>query len=590
MTDAHIVFAVLVLSLFGFVWGKYRYDFVALAALIVLALLGIVPEDRIFAGFAHPAVITVAAVLVLSRGLANAGVVDALAGLLSKVGHRPTIQVFALTSIVAAASAFMNNVGALALLLPVAIRMSERSNQPPSILLMPLAFGSLLGGLITLIGTPPNLIISAYREVSVPGVPGYGMFDFSLVGLAACGAGILFISLIGWRLVPRREASGGASRFRVGDYLTEVRVPLDSEFARKPLMDIKPLRETGAVVAAIVRDGHRITAPSPSEIIVGGDVLVLEGEAESIREAVARSKFALVGSKNLGEKDLVSEDVDIAETVVMPSSFLLGRTAEGANLRKLHGVNLLAVARQGRRLKSRLSQIVFQSGDVLLMQGRRAQMPETMRVLGLLPLLSREITVGRPRRLILGVGLFAAAIAVATIGIMPTALAFAAAALLMHLGKMLPLHEAYRSIELPVIVLLAAMIPVGEALETAGGAKMIADSLIVFGQDLSIPMLVVAVLVVAGLITEVVNNAAAALLMAPIAVSLANGVGAPPDLLLMTVAVGSSAAFLTPIGHQSNMLVMGPGGYRFGDFWRMGLPLSVVVYAVAVPVLLWRWG
>lgn len=590
MEDYHIVYGVLVLALAGFLWGKYRYELVALGALTALAAAGIVPADRVFSGFAHPAVITVAAVLVLSRGLANAGVVDALSAVLRRAGSRPTVQVFCLTSMVALASAFMNNVGALALLLPVALKMSADTKQPPSRLLMPLAFGSLLGGLLTLIGTPPNLIISSFRDASVQGSGGFGMFDFAPVGVAACGAGILFLSLIGWRLVPRREASSGASRLSVGEYLTEVRVPLESKHGRKPLSGIKPLRESGVVVVAIVRDGHRITAPAPGEVVVGGDVLVLEGEAESISDAAAKSQFELVGSKQLSEKDLVSEDIGIMETVVMPGSSLIGRTAIGANLRRLHDINLLAVARQGRRLRQRLGQIRFESGDVLLLQGRRDRMADTCGVLGLVPLQGRDLKVGKPPRLLLGVALFGGAILLATFGVASTALAFTVAALVMHVAGLLPVQEAYRAVDLPVIILLAAMMPVGEALETTGGAQEIANGLLVLGDGLSAPLLVLLVLLVAGLVTEVVNNAAAALLMAPIAVSLAQGSGVPPDLLLMTVAVGSSAAFLTPIGHQANMLVMGPGGYRFGDYWRVGLPLSAVVMAAATPVLLWKWG
>jgi len=344
------------------------------------------------------------------------------------------------------------------------------------------------------------------------------------------------------------------------------------------------------LVLAVVRSNRRITAPSPFITLQDKDVLVLEGEAEAIRQAVAATKLELVGSKNLGTKDITSQEVDVSEVIVTPSSLVIGRSAAGLNLRRLHGLNLLAVARQGRRLRRRLAEVRFQAGDVMLVQASSRTLPDALAALGLLPLADRGVTAPRPQKLLAGLGLFGIALALAATGVLPPEVSFVLCAGVMHLLRLLPLHQAYRAIDLPVVVLLAAMIPVGAALETTGGAQMIADALLHVAGDMH-PLLTCAVLFLAtATITDIVNNAAAALLMAPIAVIVGLGLEMNPDVLLMIVAMASSASFLTPVGHQSNLLVMGPGGFRFTDYWRLGLPLTVVVGSVTVPVIWWWWG
>ncbi len=594
MDHAYVVFAVVILALVGFLWGRWRYDFVAIGALLTLTIWGIVPtsgENGAFSGFGHPAVITVAAVMVISRGLTNAGVVDFLATLLGRVGNRLPVQIAALTGVVMIASAFMNNVGALALLLPVAIRLAKNAGHPPGLLLMPLAFGSLLGGTMTMIGTPANLIIATYRGTQeYADYVSYSVFDYLPTGLAICASSVLFISLIGWRLVPRRVPAGEKGLFQVGEYLTEARIPKGSALSGHTIADVRALSESGVLVVAVVRSDRRITAPSPYFALQHGDVLVLEGDAEAIRQAVAAAKFELVGSKNLGRKDISSEETTVAEVIVSPSSIILGRSAVGLNLRRHHGVNLLAVSRHGRRLKRRLAEIRFRAGDVMLIQASSHTLSDTLTALGLLPLADRGVSLPRPKKLLAGLGLFGGALALSAFGVMPAELAFVLCAALMHILRLLPLHQAYRSIDLPVVVLLAAMIPVGVALETTGGAAMIANTLVEVSGGLH-PLITCALLfIVTSTITDIVNNAAAALLMAPIAVLVAVGLEINPDVLLMTVAVASSASFLTPVGHQSNLLVMGPGGFRFGDYWRMGLPLTLVVGGAAIPTIWWWWG
>ncbi|MEE3117036.1 MAG: SLC13 family permease [Pseudomonadota bacterium] len=601
-----IIFSVLASALALFVWNRIRFDLVALLALLAVAVTGIVPSDRLFDGFGHPAVVTVAAVLVISQGLVNGGVVDRLARLLGKVGHRPTLQVLMLTSVVALCSGFINNVGALALLMPVAVWMSREAGRSPSVLLMPLAFGSLLGGTMTLIGTPPNIIIASYREAG-----SFGMFDFAPVGVAITLAGIGFITLIGWRLTPRRgKADDGGKLFSVGDYVTELRVPEDSSHAGATLHNLLngADAEEDVVVLALIRDGKRNLAPTTFSVLRGGDLLLVEAGTDALQEFLDKTQLELANVAGAEEDEaddpegdgdsadepdepaLAEGDVRLLEAVIAPESVLIGQTANRLNLREQRGLNIVAVARQGQRLEKRLGDIRFQSGDILLVQGHEQTLRATLQNLGCLPLAERGLRFGQERSGLLSGGLFLTAITLIVAGWLSPPVALVACAVVMVLTGVLSHQEAYRAIDWPVIVLLAAMIPVGQALESTGAASLIASWMLELGSG-SEPWLVISI-VLAGtmLLSNVVNNAAAAILVAPIALSIASQLNVSSDALLMAVAIGASCAFLTPVGHQSNALVMEPGGYRFGDYWRLGLPLSVIVTLVATPLILMLWA
>ncbi len=614
-SDQLIVFAVLAATLGLFVWNRWRYDIVAIGALLVVTLAGIVPADEAFMGLGHPAVITVAAVLVLSRGLLNGGVVDSLARHLTKVGDRPWIQVLTLSSIVALCSGFMNNVGALALFMPVAVWMSRQSGRSPSYLLMPLAFGSLLGGTLTLIGTPPNIIIAGYRRET--GEAAFGMFDFLPVGLVITLAGVLFIALL-WRLTPRREdQSSGQELFEISAYMTELQIPEGSKYAGRTLHDLISAGgdDADVMVIALVRSGEYKRMPSTYEVLRDDDVLMVEADSESLksfldvthlelaaeadskaeaREKAEQQKQAEKNGDADKQADTEANDVPhaeraLAEAIVTSGSSLVGTTATGLALRERHGVNILAVARQGQRLRQRLSKIRFAAGDILLLQAREDQLQSTLSNLGCLPLASRGLRITAPRQVLLASGIFAGALALIALGLLPSAVALVGGALAMILVGLVPTGDIYKSIDMSIIVLIAAMLPIGEALETTGGSRLIADALLQIGQSAP-PAATVAILMVGVmLLSNVVNNAAAAVLAAPVAIALARGMEASADPFLMAVAIGASCAFLTPIGHQSNTLVMAPGGYRFGDYWRLGLPLSIVVVLVAVPTILWVW-
>lgn len=607
-----IVFGVLAATLVLFVWNRWRYDLVALGALLACALTGVVPADEVFAGIGHPAVISVAAVLVLSRGLLNAGVVDSVARRLMQVGDRPWAQVAALTGIVALSSGFMNNVGALALFMPVAIWMSRQSGRSPSYLLMPLAFGSLLGGTLTLIGTPPNLIIAGYRAEA--GESPFGMFAFLPVGAAVTVAGVLFIAVLGWRLVPRRqEQEGNGDLFEISAYLTEVRVPEGCKYAGRTLHAlIGAVKEEADVqVIALVRGDERQRMPSTYEVLREGDILLVEADSDSLKALLDVTGVELAANVDehddeaREERDATEQAVEqekarkshksrhgeltLAEAIISPGSILVGTTASGLDLRERHGVNVLAVARQGQRLRQRLGKIRFAAGDILLLQTREDALQSTLNSLGCLPLASRGLSITTPRNVLLASAVFAITLATIAFSLLPAATALVTGALVMILVGLIPVGRIYESIDMPVIVLVAAMLPVGQALETSGGSQLIADALLSVGQSLPAAATLALLMVAVMLISNVVNNAAAAVLAAPVAISLARGMDASVDPFLMAVAIGASCAFLTPIGHQSNTLVMAPGGYRFGDYWRLGLPLSILVVLCAVPTILWIW-
>jgi len=588
--DQGIVFGILLGALVLFVWGRWRYDIVALAALVLVFMAGLVPAEEVFLGFGHPAVITVAAVLVISRGLLNAGVVDAISRYLAKMDSRLTVQVAVLTGIVVLCSGFMNNVGALALLMPVAIWMSRQSGRSPSLLLMPLAFGSLIGGLTTLIGTPPNIIIATYRAQT--GAAPFGMFDFTPVGIGVALAGLIFIALVGWRLTPRREGGTTSEElFQIEEYITEVVVPAGAAIVGHTLYQLTSAmeKEMDAVVVGLVRGDRHTPAPGWYDILEAGDILLVQADSESLNALVENHGLELAADQQKHMDALESEDIRIIEAVVTPHSRLPGNTAIGMKLHNNFGVNLLAVARRGQRLKSRVARTPFAVGDILLLQGKMEGFKEALENLGCLPLAERGVLKIKPRKILLALSIFGAAMAAAAFNILPVQIAFLIAAMVMILIGLISVKEIYESIDWPIIVLLGAMFPLGNALETTGGAQLVAVKMILFSDHFH-PVATLAVLMTGTmLLSNVVNNAAAAVLMAPIAIHLAKGMNVSVDPLLMAVAIGASCAFLTPVGHQSNALVMAPGGYRFGDYWLLGLPLSILVVAVAVPMIVFFW-
>lgn len=568
--------------------GAVYVMIVALITLFILIVAGIIDPAKAFTGFGHPAVITVASVLIIGKALEFSGLIDLLGKWIMKIGDNLMIQILVLSFPVAVASAFMNNVGALALMMPIAIHLARKSGNPPSYILMPIAFASLLGGMTTLIGTPPNIIIAIFRAEET-GKP-FNMFDFSLVGVAIMLSGLVFISLLGWRLLPKRaDKKSDEEMFDIEDYITEVEVLIDSKIIGKPIAELADISGADVQVLGLVRENKLIHAPDIHYVLLEKDIILLETDADDLNTFIEDTKVKLIGDRKFLKDAEGSDKIIITESVVMADSTLLGRTASDLRIRSRYGINLLAIARRDKRIRRRLDKVIFQTGDVLLLQGREDVLNDTITSLGCLPLAQRSLRIGYKTKIPLALGIFILSIVLVVTGLLPVQVAFSMAAAGMVLSGVLPLKNVYTSIDWPVIVLLGAMIPVGVALETSGGANLIASWVIELGEILPAWAMLTIILVITMFLSDIINNAATVVLMAPIAIIVANGLDYSIDPFLMAVAVGGSCAFLTPIGHQSNTLVMGPGGYKFTDYWRMGLPLEVIIVLVGIPMIMWVW-
>ncbi len=599
------ILAVLAATVVLFLSGRWRHDMVALASLLACVLTGLVPADHAFAGFGHPAVVTVACVLVISRALQTSGAIDALAQRVVPSSAGPTLTIATLTALGAVLSAFMNNVGALALLMPVAIQVAAKQELPPGTVLMPLAFGSILGGMTTLIGTPPNLIVSGFRGETSVGT--FGMFDFAPVGIAVAGVGVLFVTLVGWRLVPRRERTD-IGDFEIGAYLTEVKIPEKSKTDGKTLLEIgEVLEDADAQVIGMVRSDLRISAPLPSRRLRAGDILVIEAEPEGLTSVLSKLGLELEEDLRYEDRDEAESDradateqedasksrdsaeISLIELAVLPGSSLDGRSATDLALRTRFGINLLAVSRQGRRSMARLRSFAMRAGDVLLMQGPSEALAEFAAEYSCVPLAERSLRIPDRRQSLLATTVLAGAIGAAAFGLVPAAIAFAASVLAAMALRLVPPRKVYEAIDWPVIVLLGALIPVAGAMASTGAADVIARFLLDdVARGHAVPALVM-ILIATMTLSDFMNNAATAAVMCPIAIGAAEQLQSSADPFLMAVAVGASCAFLTPIGHQNNTLILGPGGFHFGDYWRLGLPVELLVVAVGVPMILLVW-
>jgi di/tricarboxylate transporter len=448
----------------------------------------------------------------------------------------------------------------------------------------------MLGGMITLIGTPPNIIIASFRESYTD--TSFAMFDFAWVGLPVAIIGILFIALGGWRLIPRERKGGAAPEelFSIEEYVIEVRVGEKSPLAGKRVTHLDLATGEDINVAARVNDDGQIVQPEPWQPVAAGDIFILRADPADLGDVLEKLGLELVSTNGDDHADIKSADLRLSEAVVGPNSPLTGFGPRTLVRLSQGRYNLFAVARQGEPIGGRLHNVRFQTGDVLLLQTSEEQDPALSAELGLLPLPERGLRLGIPRKLGTAFAIFAVAIALSMAGIIPIAVAFLGAIVLYLLTGILPLRDLYRHIDWTVVVLLGAMIPVGQALQNTGADRLIAGSIVELAGTLPLWALIALLLVITMAITDVINNAATALIMAPISIAIAQALDTNPDAFLMTVAIGASCSFLTPIGHQSNTLVMGPGGYRFSDYWRLGLPLEIVVTIVAVPMILFIWA
>ncbi len=590
MSADQIILFSLLAAVFGLlIWGRWRYDLVAFAALVAALIAGVVPAEQAFSGFGHPATVIIALVLIISRGLSNAGVIELVARHAIDAGRTLSAHIAIMSGIAAALSAIMNNVAALALLMPLDLEAAAKAKRSPALSLMPLSFASILGGMITLIGTPPNIVIAAFRGDAL-GAP-FGMFDFTPVGAACAAAGVLFVATIGWRLIPAARAKADAARelFKVEDYVAEASVPEGSAAVGKKVRDLDEIAEEAeATIVGLVRRGRRLPGMARREEIREGDVIVVEAGPEGIDRLVGALGLEYAGRQKDGAP-LVAGDVALMEVVVPEGARIEGRSALSLRLLQRRGVTLLGVSRQGARFRDRVRRLTIRPGDVLLLLGPSERLAEAVEWLGCLPLAARGLQVIQRQKAGLAVAVFAGAIALAGFGVLYLPVALAAAAVLYVLLGVVPLRQIYESVEWPVIVLLGSMIPIGAALEATGGTALIADGIVDLAGGLPPAVVLTLLMLVTMTLSDVMNNTATAVIAAPIAVDIANRLGASPDPFLMAVAVAASCAFLTPIGHKNNTLILGPGGYRFGDYWRMGLPLELLVLMVGIPMILLVW-
>lgn len=584
-----IAFSILALALVLFAWGRWRYDVVALLALLAVVLAGLIPANEALVGFGHPAVITVIAVLAISRALRTSGAVDVISRYLEPFTENTLLHIASLSAAVAVASAFINNVGALAVMMPVALASAAQRGRSPAILLMPLAFGSILGGLMTLIGTPPNIIIATFRAEAM-GEP-FRMFDFSFVGVPIAIMGVIFVALIGWRLIPK-ERQGQTSPeqiFEIDDYIVEVRIQSESPLIDKRVTQFEAMTDNAVMVASLVKPDGEIVKAERWHPMHEGDVLIIKADPIDLPPILSEHKLELVPDADVHLRELKPGDTAVVEAVVMPDSSLLYRSPQYLRRHSGNMLQVLAIARQGHAVLHRLPNEMFKAGDILLLRSESPNYHETIADLGLLPLPERDLKLGVPRNLALALAIFIAAIGSSALGFVPIAIALIGAVVAYALLDILPVRDLYRFIDWPVAVLLAAMIPVGRALELSGGTDIIAGGIVNYTESLPVWATLTLIMVVTMTLSDLINNAATALVMAPIAVAVAGQMGVSPDPLLMAVAIGASCAFLTPIGHQSNTLVMGPGGYQFTDYWRMGLPLEILIVVISIPLILVAW-
>ena len=584
-----LAFGILFAMMAMFAWGKLRYDLVALAGLFAAIIAGVVPHDKAFSGFSDDIVIIVASALLVSAAVARSGIIERAVRPLGPYLTHTSIQVIALTVTVTVLSAFVKNIGALAMMMPVAFQLARRNDTPVSAVLMPMAFGSLLGGTITLIGTSPNIIVSRVRE-ELTGQP-FGMFDFAYVGIALAIVGVLFLS-VGYRLLPqgrKGQASMDVAFDNLEGYTTEVSVTKESSIVGKTVGDVEKLFENKVDVLLIIRGHSRRFDPPDSESFKTNDILLLEGEPEILERFVGEAALKLVRDKTELETDTPKDDIGVMEAVVSDDSVLVGHTPAQLRLYQRYQVNLLAVSRRGERITRQMRSVELKPGDVLVLQGNLTTMPEALGELRILPLAERDLRLGAGQQSILPLLVLIAAMIVVSLHLVPVATAFFGAAVVMLLIRALTLRAAYETVEWPILILLGALIPVSDALRTTGGTELIAGWLSSVG-DLLPPIGALGLVMIAAMaVTPFLNNAATVLVLGPIAAGFASKLGYGPDAFLMAVAIGAACDFLTPIGHQCNTLVMGPGGYRFGDYWRLGLPLSIMVVLVGVPLIAVFW-
>jgi di/tricarboxylate transporter len=587
-SDQILLFAILGGVLTFLLWGRWRYDIVAFSALLIAVATGLIPAAHAFSGFGHSATIVVAMVLIVGRGLSRSGVVELIAGKIIRASASLSSHIGVMAVLAAALSSLMNNVAALALLMPLDIETAAKAKRSPALTLMPISFASILGGLVTLIGTPPNIVIATFRAENV-GEP-FRMFDFAPVGAACAAVGIIFVTLVGWRLIPAPRVDKNVPKdlFKLDDYVAELKVAEDNALVGKRLGELDDEAENKEIqILGLIRNGHPMGA-SGYLSIAPGDILVVQAGPKAIEVFAGTLSLDYVDME-LGPGDLEGARLELMEAVVTQDAVIDGRSALSLGLLSRYGVHLLGVSRSGQRFRERVRQLPLRAGDVMLLLGNKESLTEATHRLGCLPLAERGLQVMQREKASLAILVFIAAIIAASFGFLDLTAALAIVALLYVILEIVPLRDLYEAVEWPVIVLLGSLIPLGVAFESSGGTAIIANGLLSLSEGYSPAFILTVLMIITMTLSDVLNNVATAIIAAPVALEIATRLDVNPDPFLMAVAVSASCAFLTPIGHKNNTLVMGPGGYSFGDYWRMGLPLEILIMLVGVPMILWVW-
>ena len=588
MSDQSIVFLLISTTLVLFIWGRVRYDLVAFMALIAGTIVGVIPTHGVFSGFGHPAVVIIALVLIISRGLVRSGSVELISSNLSNFTSGVKTHIALMGTISASLSSIINNVAALAILMPADTQLNQKANRKPSTTLMALAFTSILGGMVTMIGTASNVVIATYREDAL-GSP-YSMFDFTPVGLIVAISGVLFIALFGWRLMPKiKDKDLKHSNEEIRQYVSNVLVTEESPIVSKYLSHLDDVCEGVDVsILGIIRNDERLEGEGfiRNFVIHANDLLILEGSVQGIDEFMKQTKTHYISDS---DSDFEFKHTSLIEAVAPPFSRSIGRTATQLSLLKLRQISLLGISRAGRSIIHHVRNTKIQPGDVLLLHGNSSHLESAVKWMECLTLERRDLQIPQRKKASLAISSFLIAIIASSLGYIDLTIALSLVVIFYIATNVIPKIDVYRSIHWPVIVLLGSMIPIGQALQSSGGAETISNILINISYGATPVTILASMLVITMLLSAVLNNVATVLVAAPISVEIAKTLAVNPDTFLMAVAIGASCAFLTPIGHQNNTLVMGPGGYRFGDYWKLGLPLEILIVVVSIPTLLYFW-
>lgn len=584
-----LVLSILAAAIVLFASEKLRVDLVAMLVLLTLLLTGLLTTDEAFSGFANPAVVTVWAIYIVSASLTHTGIADVMGTHLGRIAGTSERRLILVTMLaVGTMSAFMNNIGATAVLLPVVIGLGRKAKVMPSKLLIPLAFGSLLGGVTTLIGTPPNILASI--ALSDAGLTPFSLFDFTPMGIIILCSSIVYMMLVGRHLLPSyvdtthvaqpEETTDLTTEYRINDYLVELHVLPGSPLVGKTIVETRLGEEYDLTVMGMMRDGRLRLGVLPNAHVKPGDILFTRGEPNQLLDVSQKIGVTVSSDGMLDARDLNSQEAGIAEIVVSQKAKFIGQTLRQIDFRGRYGLTVLAIWREERPIRGGVFDEPLRLGDTLLVHGRRERIEALRHDISFLVLNAPDHHQFRLHKAPLNMFIFVSMIALVGFGVLHISVAAVLGAMLTVLTGCLNMDEAYQSIEWKSVFLIAGMLPMGVAMEKTGTALYLSEQIIGVVGGFGPLGVLVGLFVLTTILTAFMSNAAAAVLVAPIAIQTAVSLNIDPRSFVMGIAIAASNSFVTPIGHQSCVLVYGPGGYRFFDFAKVGLPLTILIWVL----------